>query len=391
MSTETEAARPADIPTARQPPPDTAGVESATAVSAPPPEGTAHRLYVLDLLRFAAAMAIVGYHFIPSSEGAWGGDEAAFGAPVKAVLQYAWLGVEAFFVISGFVICMSSWGRSLSRFFTSRVSRLMPAYMCAVLLTATVVSLLPLGRERPHIAHTLINLTMLQKFMNVPSVDSVYWTLFVELKFYLFFAIVVHLGVTYRRVVLFCLLWTVAALFTMYTGSAFLNAMIEPFYAPLFVAGITLYLIHRFGPDLLLWCMLGTSIAIAMSCLAQRDPVKRGITSYPVTLAIMLAFFAVMVAVALGWFSWVRWRGLVTVGALTYPVYLLHHQIGLTVIGRLHDRVPPWILLGTVVAAVLLLSYATHRLVERPLARALRRGLGTSFARIRAADASPSR
>ena len=375
------AAQPADVQPAEEPP----------AAVSPPPEGGAHRLYILDLLRFAAAMAIIGYHFIPSHEEAWGEDVAAFGTALKAVLQYAWLGVEAFFVISGFVICMSSWGRSPSRFFISRVSRLMPAYMFAVLLTAAVITVIPQARERPHISHTLINLTMLQKFMNVPSVDSVYWTLFVELKFYLLFAIVVYFGVTYRRVVLFCLFWTVATLVAIYTGSPFLNATVEPFYAPLFVAGITLYLIHRFGPSLLLWCMLGTSIAIAMSCLAQRDPVKRGITSYPITLTVMLAFIAIMVAVALGWFSWVRWRGLVTVGALTYPAYLLHHGIGLAVIARLHDRVPPWILLAAVVAGVLLLSYATHRLVERPLSRALRRGLGTSFARIRAADAASAK
>ncbi|GAA4460257.1 acyltransferase family protein [Phytohabitans houttuyneae] len=350
-------------------------------------EQSAGRLYVLDLLRFAAAMAIVGYHFIPTHPEVWSGDSSAFEV-VADPLQYAWLGVEAFFVISGFVICMSSWGRSLSRFFVSRVSRLMPAYMCAVLLTAAAVSLEPLARERPQPSHVLINLTMLQQFLNVPPVDSVYWTLFVELKFYLLFAIVVYFGVTYRRVVLFCLVWTVVALFAMYTGSGFLRAVVEPSYAPLFVAGITLYLIHRFGPDLLLWGMLAASVAISMVCLAQRDAVRQGAASYPASVAVMLAFFAVMVAVALGGFSWLRWRGMVTVGALTYPVYLLHHEIGLRAIARLAGRMPPWVLLAAVVAGVLLASHAVHRLVERPLARALRDGLSASFARIRSADAA---
>jgi peptidoglycan/LPS O-acetylase OafA/YrhL len=85
------------------------------------------------------------------------------------------------------------------------------------------------------------------------------------------------------------------------------------------------------------------------------------------------------------------WRGLVTLGALTYPVYLLHHRIGLAVIGRLHDQVNPWVLLAATAAGVPLLSYAVHRLVERPLSGALRGGLRASFARIRAADpAAPS-
>lgn len=387
MSIETEAVPPADVATAavpRQPGPEAPG-QAAPVPTAPAPQ-TTNRLYVLDLLRFCAALSIVAYHFIPSSAGAWGSDEAAFAGPLKDVLQYAWLGVEAFFVISGFVICMSSWGRTPSQFFISRVTRLMPAYMFAVLATAAVLTLVPVLRERPKLPDVLINLTMLNRFLNVPGVDSVYWTLFVELKFYLLFAVVVAFGVTYRRVVLFCMLWTVVALFSMYTGSQFLNAIFEPFYAAFFVAGITLYLIHRFGPDLLLWCMLGTSVAIAMANLEQRDPVKRGINSYAVTLALMLVFFAIMVAVSLGWFRWVRWRGLVTVGALTYPLYLLHHNIGLTAIKKLHDRMPPWLLLAAAVAGVLLLSYLTYRLVERPLAKRLRRGLRDGFAKIRAAE-----
>jgi len=382
VTIETELAPPLDPPAARPQP-----VPAATAR----PERPQQRLYVLDLLRFLAAMAVLFYHYLPSSAGAWHGDDAAFGATFKDILQYAWLGVEAFFVISGFVICMSSWGRSLSQFFISRVTRLMPAYMVAVVLTTAVVWLIPLGKERFHLSYMLIDLTMVNRFLNIPAAESAYWTLFTELKFYLLFAIVVAFGVTYRRVVLFCLLWTVATLFTHYTGSTFLAAFIEPFYASFFVMGITLYLIHRFGPDLLLWCMLGTSFAISMACLAQRDPVKRGITSYPIVVLVMFVFVAVMVVVALGGFNWIKWRGLVTVGALTYPVYLLHHKIGLTFVERFHDSVSPWLLLAAVVVGVLLLSYAVHRLAERPLARVLKRGLTDSFARIRTAGGTPTR
>ena len=54
---------------------------------------------------------------------------------------------------------------------------------------------------------------MLQQFVNVPAVDDVYWTLFVELKFYILFATVVWFGLTYRRVVLFNVIWTVLYLF----------------------------------------------------------------------------------------------------------------------------------------------------------------------------------
>jgi peptidoglycan/LPS O-acetylase OafA/YrhL len=343
------------------------------------------RLYVLDLLRFTAALAVVGLHYVPSHPELWGSSVGAFDG-VTPVFKYGWLGVEAFFVISGFVICMSSWGRPLSHFFVSRVTRLMPAYMCAVLITATVLLLVPLGRPRPHLSYVGVNLTMLQGFLHVKHLDNVYWTLFVELKFYLLFSIVVAFGVTYRRVVAFCLIWAVASLFAISSGSAFLRGLTEPRSAPLFIAGIVLYLIHRFGPDLLLWSLLATSIGVEAAGLAQRDEITTGRAAYGVALIVMFVIFAVMTAVALGWFDWVRWPGLVTLGALTYPLYLLHHEIGLVVIQGLHDSLPPWVLFADLVIVMLLLSFLVNRVVERRLGKALKTGLTRSLEKVRSAE-----
>lgn len=103
---------------------------------------------------------------------------------------YGWLGVELFFLISGFVICMSCWGRSVGDFFTSRVTRLYPAYWFAVLATTAVLLLIPGGQKPLPWPDVLTNLTMLQEPLGVRMVDGVYWTLFAELRFYLLFALV---------------------------------------------------------------------------------------------------------------------------------------------------------------------------------------------------------
>ncbi|MEV1288026.1 acyltransferase [Micromonospora sp. NPDC049679] len=370
--------------------PEPSGAVRSTPSPGEKPQRAANRLYVLDLLRFCAAISVLGFHVLIDNDNrrAWGANvEDLFDHGFVTVFRYGWMGVEFFFVISGFVICMSCWGRSVSDFFVSRVTRLVPAYVFAVLVTSAALALWPLENGRPQPSHVLINATMLQRFVNIPNIDSVYWTLFVELKFYLLFAIVVHFGLTYRRVVLFCILWMTAALYAEYSQFRPLILVVESGFAPYFISGIALYLIHRFGPNLLLWGILGTSMIIGVITLRNRveaHNATRNAISFEIALPIMFLFFAIMVGVALGWFSGLKWRGLTVIGALTYPVYLLHMQLSRIVVSRLHDAVPPWALFAGVVGGVLLLAYVAHRCVERPMAKILRRKLKASFAQIRA-------
>ncbi|GAA2626300.1 acyltransferase [Dactylosporangium fulvum] len=348
------------------------------------------RLYALDLFRFFAAMVVFGYHLIADigRRGAWGADpDGTFGPVVVGAFRYGWMGVEFFFIISGFVICMSCWGRSLSDFFTSRVTRLMPAYLFAVLVTGMVLMIAPVQRA-PGLSQVLVNLTMLQRFVNVQPVDDVYWTLFIELKFYILFATVVWFGLTYRRVVLFNVIWTVLYLFAGFTKFDPLIAIVDPTFAPYFIAGTTLYLIYRFGSNMLLWGMLAVSIVMAVPSLERRvAPLARtDHISYKVALVILFVLFGLMILLSLGKLSWLRWPGLMTLGALTYPVYLLHRQLGWVAVVQLRETVPAWLLVAAIVIVLLGLAFLTHRLVERPLARVLRRGLKASFAQVRAAE-----
>ncbi|MFI5894292.1 hypothetical protein ACIA5D_29745 [Actinoplanes sp. NPDC051513] len=92
--------------------------------------------------------------------------------------------------------------------------------------------------------------------------------------------------------------------------------------------------------------MLGLSIAMAIPSVHGRSDglVRLGVVSYKVALVVMFAMFAVMILLALGRLSWLRWPWLTTLGALTYPVYLLHRQLGWVAVDQLHEStssVPP--------------------------------------------------
>src|SRR5215468_7919943 len=142
------------------------------------------RVPEIDLLRFCAAAGVAIYHWCYRPVIAGMPSDTAFGF-VQAVSRYGYPGVDLFFIISGFVILWSASRRGAASFIASRFSRLYPTFWACVALTAFV--LLLTGRAPPSLdlRAFLLNCTMIPGAIGVAYVDGVYWTLFVELKFYL--------------------------------------------------------------------------------------------------------------------------------------------------------------------------------------------------------------
>ena len=351
------------------------------------------RLYAIDGIRLLAALMVAMHHYAGTNRVDQPGN-AIWDRPVSDIMptvfrfaSYGWIGVEIFFVISGFVICMSCWGRTPRQFFVSRVMRLYPAYWFAVLFTTAVLVAVPGVWERLHPREVLLNLTMLQSGSGVVNVDGVYWTLWSELRFYLLFLLVVATGLTYRKVVVFCCVWGAAAMLAPVAEFPLLELVANPEGAWYFIAGLALYLMHRFGQDLLLWGILAMAWLMGQLELGQRIDEVEHVSGWRGSVLIFTVFLLAMVAIALGATDRIRWKWLVTAGALTYPLYLTHYAAGTTMISRLHGTMDPRLLVVVVLAGFLVLSWLVHRFVERPVAGMVKRGLETSFARMRNARA----
>ncbi|MFF3862612.1 acyltransferase family protein [Streptomyces sp. NPDC002209] len=337
---------------------------------------------------------VVFHHYVgfggnaEASKNAWTKPVDVVFPAASWLASYTWTGVEFFFVISGFVICMSSWGRSLGDFFTSRVVRLYPAYWFAVLATTAVVTLWPLVVQPLGLKDVLLNLTMLQEPFRVASADAVYWTLWVEIRFYLLFALVVWKGVTYRRVVLFCALWTVASVLVTAGRAPFADYIVMPEYSPYFIAGVAMYLMHRFRPTLLLWGIVAISWLFSVRQVALYNDalavsLGRTMDAKP-AIALMTLGYLVMLALALGRLNWVRGKWLTVAGATTYPLYLLHEHIGWTGIRLLRNHLSPWALVAVMTLGMVVAAWLVHRFIERPLSTVLKRGLTRGVASLRA-------
>ncbi|SCG44016.1 acyltransferase family protein [Micromonospora inositola] len=362
----------------------TAAPTTSRATVAPGGEGGHQpqrpRIRVLDGLRLLAALMVVSYHY--------------FGF-VSMPTAYGWLGVELFFLISGFVICMSSMGHTVGQFMTSRIVRLFPAYWFGVLLTSAVLLIWQV-RKPPSLAEIAANLTMLQGGIGVRRIDGVYWTLWVELRFYLLFSAVVWFGVTYRRAVVFCVAWLFGAVLTMKTPGV-ANTVLVSEWAPYFIAGIAFFLIHRYGQTLLLWGLVGVCFLLSANHVVglavgwNKASGRADLPGWPAALVLAL-FFALMAAVALGWLR-LDWKWLSVAGALTYPLYLIHQYIGGTVLAELADLPYLPLRLGLIVV-MLVAAWCIHRFVERPAARLMRPALVRAIGALDRVDvpvAGPSR
>ncbi|MBB6348347.1 acyltransferase family protein [Nonomuraea muscovyensis] len=339
------------------------------------------RLAELDLLRFIAALAVLAFHYLVAYASAWGDRPAELFPAVAPLAGLGILGVELFFVISGFVILMSAWGRGLGAFAWSRVVRLYPAYWLSLAAVAALYGLTAAKALDPKLStgDYLLNATMLQRLFGVTDATGVYWSLWAELRFYLLISILVIIGITYARVLVFCGLWLAAALAAELLGHELLTEVFMPRYAPYFVAGMALYLIHKHGNAWLPW--LYVVAGWAMSIHSALDRVHRridaaGFANMPVTdagvILTVTAIFTVMAVVALGLFRLRPSRTLTALGGTTYPLYLFHSVLAVALIPLLHDRLPPWLTATLTTLAAVLLSYLVYSFAERPIQRLLR-------------------
>ncbi|MEU4997784.1 acyltransferase [Streptomyces sp. NPDC021622] len=367
-------------------PKNSPGAETLSRTIPAPARRARPRLRALDGLRLIAALMVAAYHY-GGRDGeiteAWGSSPQLQFPTAHNWFAYGCLGVQIFFVISGFVICMSGWGRPLRSFFASRVSRLFPSYWAAIILVTAVFALPVVTYEAVAPSDALVNLTMLQQPLGVDRVLGVCWTLWAELRFYALFALFVVLpGANRARVILFCAVWTLAAAVAEGANEPLLDLVLMPEYAPFFIGGIGIYLVHRDRRDLTAWGIVGVSWLIGQHYAVDRlwHAPNPDFFSYRTSfgiIAVVTAGFAAVLLIALGALHRVDWRWLTVAGALTYPFYLVHEHLGWVTVAALHRGLglPSYATFGLTIAAMLLLAWLLNRFVEERLTPLIRNGL----------------
>lgn len=314
----------------------------------------ARRYEYLDLLRLACAFAVLIFHYDAIAPRT--GLAPAASSQIPMFSAYGFLGVQVFFMISGFVIALSITGRSVQSFVWARMLRLYPAYWIGACLTAISIVLFSIDNPtlwQPGLAGFLVNLTMLGGFIGVPYVDPVYWTLTVELRFYVMVALLALIGLRINSpsVIGGWLALCVVGIFV-----PIVHKIVMGEYAPYFLVGVLALTLRDERRRWLNASMLLVGLALACRLIWQQQIVLRGVEGHPpydplVACVVVAAGLAMVVACAFAPSPSQRWTGgLRTLGAMTYPLYLIHGVLGMQMLFLLAPA------LGSVAAALVVTS-----------------------------------
>lgn len=340
------------------------------------------RVNEIDLLRFIAALAVVFFHY--AFRGYASDDLSVMPYPLLAPFaKYGYLGANLFFIISGFVILMTAEHGSLRSFLVSRAVRLYPAFWTACTITFVVTVLLGAPRFHASLHQYLVNMTMLSAFVGVDSIDGSYWSLFVEMKFYALVGVILAVR-RIHRVQPILVGWLALSFLGELWPNKYYRYFLIVDYAAYFIAGATCFLIWskgltpvRIGMLLLCWCL-----AVFQSAKTVDDLIKHYNTemSNYVAGGLITAFFLVTLLISLrvtGVFGRTRW---IVPGLLTYPLYLIHENVGFIIFNALYPAVNAHLLLWGTLAMMLAMAYAVHVLIERKFSPSLKWALSSLLA-----------
>lgn len=324
------------------------------------------RLDNIDLLRAIAIVAVLLYHYTARFPPSFYGAD-------RMPMTFPWgrHGVDLFFAVSGFCIFMTlDSSRCLENFWSRRFARIQPAYVVAICITFAVVSLAGLpGREAgPLVA--LSNMAWVNVIPTWPNIDSAYWSLVVELKFYLFIGLIYY-AARGRNIALSWLAFTVPGIalaqFDGLPHQIGTLILIGPF-APFFLAGLLAWEWPRLSSAHRFW--IGAATCLLLLATPRFDDYPGG------GLLIGAAAFVVLRM------DWLRVPKAITfVGLVSYSLYLLHQNIGYVIIRAL----PFGIELRIAIACFATLAFAAilYWTVERRWERLVQRHAEQFLARCR--------
>jgi peptidoglycan/LPS O-acetylase OafA/YrhL len=340
-----------------------------------------NRYAFADGLRGLAALWVVLYHL---NEGQHVAQLTKFLGTffTSLVFEHGNLGVPIFFVLSGFVMAITTESKKMgikqsAQFMLRRLARLSPPYYIAMLLSLVVIGLKVKHGEPdaywPSWSVILAHMVYLQGFLQYQQINVVFWTLCYEMQFYFVFSIFIYFisqrlpGSLAHWFMIFlmtipALLWLVFVPHDAPVHSFVHNHLIFIYYWYAFCAGTLVGWCSTRGQlfQFYLIAFYGCLIVIgAVEC--NWFAITAGLTSFIMHMAMKYKKMN----------SWLNYTPLQLLGLVSYSLYLIHNNIT-GAYGRIfraffgHSTSSDFIFMLSSVIVCFIAAYIMYILVEKP-------------------------
>ena len=327
-----------------------------------------NRILELDALRAMAAINLLLFHFTYLYQNKYG-----FTSPLGIAYPYGKYGVQLFFMLSGLVNAMTLLGKHRSEdFLVARLIRVCPPFWAAMLINFLLVCIMPLAAHPPTTAQWLANLTIVPGLWGFECIEPVTWTLQVELLFYLVLLTWFSMGALRKPIVLTWVTLAITAVVCLplkhgwlaegaipFAIATSLNSVLILSTLPLFLIGILLNE-RRCGRGS--WLGHGFAIVgcgIVFHLIDQKD----------YNPAVTVLFTALLGFSAFGRIPVLRLKPIAFVAGISYSLFLLHNNLGSTLIYHLDRWIGPWPALVLATVLVILIATTSTYWFERPVGK----------------------
>ncbi|MBK9220664.1 MAG: acyltransferase [Saprospiraceae bacterium] len=313
-------------------------------------------LYSIDMLRGLVALLVCLYHF---TEGFLPQEH-----PLRFIFSRGYLGVEIFFVISGFVIPYTMFKsnyqfRDAGRFMLKRLARIEPPYWLSIALIFFIDYLASFSihyRDKVIVfdwKDLFYHILHINDFLDKPWLKGIYWSLAIEIQYYLLIALIFPLLIFKNyKISIFVLL--------LFCLGRWLNWEHTVFYFGChFVIGILLFNAHIDSirnKELLIGLLFAFLLTYWCFDIYHLSAVVGG--------SIFIYFFQYMI------------KPLVYLGKISYSYYLIHIQVGWSLIDGLTHVYPDGnriLFIGFGILGAILGSALFYWVIEKPSHRLARK------------------
>ena len=280
-----------------------------------------------------------------------------------------YLGVNLFFMISGFVIIWSASGRNWYAFSISRLARLYPAHLVAMTITFLVMTWWAEPPFVTDVSQWLANLTMVAPLFGSPFMDGAYWSIVIELIFYLWVVIGLFSGILPRHTDTAVAVWMAFVVTNnLIVGSRPVELLFLTEYGAYFALGAMLWRIMSLGVTRLRLFLAGLALVMTFHAaeVQRLDVVARlGEAATPAMTALANGFIIMLFLLTATFGRHLKAGPIIlALGGLSYPLYLIHQNAGYILINLAAPAIGKWSALALAIVLSLAVSWWIYRHVE---------------------------